>query len=196
MPCEFPLLPFYTVPTNVLIKDAIFHKNAGSNSIARKKRPKANARKTSKISPVKFDHFLNLSCEYLDPNLINDEFLASDGTQLTILQNNIRSLNKNFHLVEETFANCTKLPEILAFSETKLNQNSPIPSLEGYSFERKDSPSVCGGVGVYVSNRINYSIRNDLDLDTDGCEDLWLEIGSSDEIGPLDLKLIYKELKV
>ena len=95
---------------------------------------------------------------------------------MTIFQNNVRSLKKNFHLVKEVFQKCSSLPNILAFTETKLNENSSIPSFPGYSFEHVNSPTQCGGVGVYLSDDLNYSIRNDLSLNLEGCEDLWLEL--------------------
>ena len=132
--------------------------------------------KTTGVKRVKPDHFLEISCDYLDPNLINDDFLKSDSTSLTVFQNNIRSLNKNFHLVEEIFNNCTDLPDVLAFCETRLNENSIAPSLEGYSFECENSPTACGGVGIFVSDSLNYTVRNDLKINVNACEDLWIEI--------------------
>ena len=57
-----------------------------------------------------------------------------------------------------------------------LNDNSATPTLDGYSFEHVNSTTKSGGVGVFLSNRIDYSIRNDLNLHCNGCEDLWIEI--------------------
>ena len=64
----------------------------------------------------------------------------------------------------------------MAFTETRINDDSCIPYLDGYSFEHRDSPSTFGGVGIYVSSLINYSVRNDLHLDVSGCENIWVEI--------------------
>ena len=44
------------------------------------------------------------------------------------------------------------------------------------SFEHINSETKCGGVGMFISNNMDYSIRNDLSLNTTGCEDLWVEI--------------------
>ena len=131
--CELCLFPFSAVETNDLIKNEILHKSA--KNIPKTNKPSEKAKPNEKIKtgarlpkPVKFDHFLEISCDYLDPNLIDDGFLKSNDTELTIFQNNIRSLNKNFDSVkEEIFKNCTKLPDILSFSETKLNENSLVP---------------------------------------------------------------------
>lgn len=117
--------------------------------------------KVKSRSHVKLDHFLDINCDYVDSNQVNEEFFQDDS-KLTIFQNNIRSLNKNFHLVEELFARSKHIPDILAFCETKLHENSLIPPFDGYAFERVDSPTNSGGVGVFLSNRIKYSIRADL----------------------------------
>ena len=89
------------------------------------------------------------------------------------------SLNKNFHKVEEIFLNCSKFPSILAFSETKLNDNSPIPNIEGYNFEYVNSSTSCGGVGIFISNLFTYNVRPDLSLNLNDCEDIWIELKSS-----------------
>ena len=33
-----------------------------------------------------------------------------------------------------------------------------------------------GGVGIFLSDKIEYFIRDDLSLGINGCEDLWVEI--------------------
>ncbi len=131
--------------------------------------------KTNNSKSVYFDPFLDINCSYKCPTEFSDEFLG-DPSSLTIFHNNICSLNKNFHKVEEIFQNCSFLPSILAFSETKLHDLSIIPPLKGYSFIRMDSPSSAGGVGLFVSDTLKYSLRPDLALQVDHCEDLWLEI--------------------
>ena len=64
----------------------------------------------------------------------------------------------------------------MAFTETKINDTSSIPSLNGYIFEHIDSPSSCGGVGMYISNNIKYSVNNQLNLNLPGCDDVWIEV--------------------
>jgi len=51
-----------------------------------------------------------------------------------------------------------------------------IPPLIGYSFERKDSPTASGGVGLYLSDSLQYTIHEDLSLNLPHCEDLWIDI--------------------
>ena len=88
-----------------------------------------------------------------------------------------RSLNKNFDLVDEIFPSCTKLPDILSFTETKLNEYKQASEIPGYKFERSDdSVTKSGGVGVYISNHLDYSLRSDLSMNLGTCEDLWIDI--------------------
>ena len=72
--------------------------------------------------------------------------------------------------------NCSFLPSILALSETKLNDESTVPPLTGYTFTNVNSPTTSGGVGFYVSDTLKYSVRPDLSLNIDACEDLWIEV--------------------
>ena len=68
-------------------------------------------------------------------------------------------------------------PNVIAVSETKLNPNSVSNvNLSNYKFFRNDSPTNAGGVGLYINDAIKCCLRNDLFLNLDNCEDLWLEI--------------------
>ena len=145
--------------------------------------PNADSTKHTIISDsnrIKY-HFLDVNCSYLDPNLVDNSYLKSNDSELVIFSNNIRSLNKNFHKVEEIFINCNKWPDFLAFTETHLNDNSPIPKIDGYKFEGVNSPSKksdIGGVGIYIPTNVHYSIRKDLSLCHKGVEDLWVSINT------------------
>ena len=124
---------------------------------------------------VYFDPFLDVNCSYICPTDVNDDFLDVSSS-FSIFHNNICSLNKNFHKLEEVFLNCSSYPSILALSETKLNDSSSIPILEGYTFIEKNSPTTSGGVGFYVTNNLRYLVRQDLSLNANSCEDLWIEV--------------------
>ena len=162
--CEMAALPF----SNARDQELLEH-----NIINHKKEPKS--------------HFLDLKCVYVEPNKINDDFLALEEPDINIFHNNISSLNANFHKVEDIFHKCQKLPDILAFTETRLNNTISNPDIEGYKFEAVHSPTSTGGVGVYISNKITYSVKKDLALNTDGCEDLWLDIGIKNKEGGDDI---------
>ena len=74
------------------------------------------------------------------------------------------------------FRHCDFLPDIIAFSETRLNSKSKPLELTGYSCENVNSPTCAGGVALLISNKIDYIVRDDLCLNVDDCEDLWIEI--------------------
>jgi len=168
---------YHTV--NVNASDDLIHHNPPTDS--------------SFIDPNKFvtyDKFLDINCDFLNPNDFNDEHLGDKLFDLSIFHNNIRSLSKNFDSLCDIFHNCSSLPDILALSETRLSCNKNIPTLDNYNFECVNSPSAAGGVGAYISDRLTYSVRNDLSLNLSHCEDLWLNITLNDNDSSLSKKCI------
>lgn len=71
-----------------------------------------------------------------------------------------------------------EIPNIIAILETNLSDNNPLNvSIPGYSFLGVNSKTSAGGVGLYVSENINFKRRNDLDLHLlEGLENCWIEI--------------------
>ena len=68
------------------------------------------------------------------------------------------------------------LPDIIAISETKLNENTSTNlHIPGYLFMRTDSKSQAGGVGLYISDQLVFSRRRDFDISQDGIESCWIE---------------------
>ena len=71
----------------------------------------------------------------------------------------------------------------MAITETKLKKNDDEPPIPGYEFERSDTKTDFGGVGIYLSNNLkDYSIRSDLALGAKNCEDIWIDIPSKQAI--------------
>ena len=71
------------------------------------------------------------------------------------------------------------MPEIICLSETNIRvgtKNTFIPSIDGYFFIRSDGTSSMGGAGIFVKNTLEYTVRTDLALKTEKCENVWLEI--------------------
>ena len=82
-------------------------------------------------------------------------------------------------------------PNVIAISETELNPNSVSNvNLSNYKFFQNDSPTNAGGVGLYINDAIKCRSRNDLFLNLDKCEDLWLEIECKDST--IILAVIYR----
>ena len=79
--------------------------------------------------------------------------------------------------MKKYFWSVKKKPDILAFGETRLRSGDEYPQLVGYhELEHVDSPTEVGGVGFYVSEKLNYTVRPDLSLGMDRVEDLWIEL--------------------
>ena len=156
------------------------------------------------VDPNKFvgvDHYLNMKCSYLDPNFLNDTFFGDSKSDFSIYHNNIRSLGKNLHKVRDIFQNCSVLPDILAFTETKLDEGKHVPEFKNYTFENIDSLTSCGGVGLYISNHLKYTLRPDLSLKCKQSEDIWVDIASksnsetANDGGNLIVGVIYRHPK-
>ena len=73
------------------------------------------------------------------------------------------------------------MPDILAFSDTRVNENSPIRPLDGYhNFNFTPTPTGAGGVGFYLKDIFDYDLRPDLKLDLNLCEDIWFKVKNVD----------------
>ena len=44
-----------------------------------------------------------------------------------------------------------------------------------YKFIRNDSITLAGGVGLYIKESLKFTLRKDLSLNLQHCEDLWIE---------------------
>ena len=94
-----------------------------------------------------------------------------------ILHFNVRSLPKNINKLDEFLNDFQRMPDAIAISETKLNSNNVSKiKIPNYNFLRSDSSTNVGGVGLYIKDIIKFSLRNDLKLNLQDCEDLWLEV--------------------
>ena len=89
----------------------------------------------------------------------------------------MRSLSKNISLLEDILLTVKKTPNVIAISETKLNDNSrQNVNIPGYTFLNTNSKTAAGGVGLYVSEDLEFVRRRDLDLCMDGVECCWIEL--------------------
>ena len=80
------------------------------------------------------------------------------------LPKNLTSLNDLILIIKET-------PEIIAISETKLqDENIYNISIPGMFFLNTNSPTRAGGVGLYISQELTFIRRGDLEITVDGIE--------------------------
>ena len=124
------------------------------------------------------DPFTQVFCGYVGQNDVPDVLNTGDPSNFSIFHSNVISLKKNLNLVEEVFEGGTNHPSVIAISETGLleDEESKVVSIKGYNFERNDSLTSKGSVGLYMMDHIGYEFRKDLNLNTNFCEDLWLEL--------------------
>jgi len=94
----------------------------------------------------------------------------------------MRSLSKTLTLLNYILVTCERSPDIIAISETKLNDNylSNI-SIPGYLFVNTNSKTSASGVSLYVAGELNFIRRHDLELPAYGVESCWIEITSKKE---------------
>ena len=170
--------PFYALSNEEFIKEtgAWVHDSASSLLESR------DLFKDIIASPEKTDdHDCNesLVSEFIESNYHSVKqcgrwFSDIRNKGLSILHSNIRSLKKNLTFLNDILMSVKELPHIIAISETKLSDNNPLNlSIPGYSFLGVNSKTSAGGVGLYVSENVNFKRRNDLDLDLlEGLENL------------------------
>ena len=68
-------------------------------------------------------------------------------------------------------------------SETRL-QEQPLINIDifGCSFIHNDSPTNAGGVTMYISTAIQHSILTEVQMDKDGCKNIWIKRKDSNVI--------------
>ena len=106
---------------------------------------------------------LCLSCNNYDLGQFQKAQTSCNNANLSVLHVNIRSITLNFEPLEDMMNDCLK-PDILALSKTRINENTPINEIQidGYTFIAKNSKTLAGGTGMYISKHLNYVERPDL----------------------------------
>ena len=99
------------------------------------------------------------------------------------------------HHLDELTSLCDLFkPDVLAVSETWLNQNTPTDcaNIIGYDFLRRDKPKdLIGaqGVGLYIKHGISYTQRSDLELDGLMCTGVQINLQNRK---PLNIVVLYR----
>lgn len=106
--------------------------------------------------------------------LFND---AAKQSGFSVLHCNTRSLGKTISLLHDILQTIKSLPDIIAISETKINENTCANlNIPGYVFINTNSTTQAGGVGLYLSTELEFTRRHDLDTSYDGIESRWVEL--------------------
>ena len=106
-----------------------------------------------------FFNGINLDCKYYTDTQLTHKITYQKG--FSIIHFNCRSLNANFSKLEDCLHSIGHNFDVIAVSETWLDNESTLHKLEGYEFchqPRKNKNG--GGVGLYISNRLNFKIVN------------------------------------
>jgi len=104
----------------------------------------------------------------------------SSNKSFSCIHFNIRSLSKHFDQFNANLSNIERNIDVLAISETKLNNNSVSNiSLPNYDFFNDNSDTMAGGVALYVAKHLRSHQRLDLRLNTPQTESCWIEFEES-----------------
>ena len=119
-------------------------------NLLEKSKKKISLKEKSKIAKstnsVYCHKFFDIQCSYLCPSDLNHAFLAGENSEFVVFHNNVRSLcdgnNTTIGKIKDIFQNCSgQLPDLLAFSDTQVNDRSPVPSFDGFhEFEFTPTP--------------------------------------------------------
>ena len=106
---------------------------------------------------------------------------------------NVRSLPNNLVLLEDFLYSLDKRPEILAITETRLNENSVCNvDLSNYGFYHTDSPTLAGGAAIYITKTLNSIPRPDIKFNMQLVESCWVEIDPGNGKAPILIGSIYR----
>ena len=120
---------------------------------------------------------------YLAPENINLHFDSTFNStkDLVAVHVNMRSLIKNIDNLTELILRIPYKPDIIAISETKLNNTSILKSaeLQGYSLLYQNSLSRAGGVAIYIKIGIKFLKRPELCTTDNIHEIIFIELVNS-----------------
>ena len=96
---------------------------------------------------------------------------------LFLLHLNIRSLQKNYHKLCELIDQLPTRPHLFGLLETKIKHQPLLDfSFPNCNFIHAASPTNAGGVGLYISDSLNYEILGTNSIHTFGSESLLIKL--------------------
>ena len=175
--CYSELFPFQTLDDKQLLNEMRsddklnFDINHTNNSLFPAKCLQVDNKMKSLI--IDLDTGLDDSkyCSQTEAHIINK------NCKFFLLCMNIRSLNANFHQLNELLTNYDILADIIAMSETKPKLSQVYNAkLSGYHFYHKGTTTSRGGVGLFIKESLLISICKEFDLNIPNCEDMWIQL--------------------
>ena len=135
-----------------------------------------------RFDELDYDNMFELpSSKYYSLTDFND---ISNRTKprISLVHFNLRSLSKNLDQLNEFLSVLDTTPDIIAISETKLNNNTvsniEIPS---YEFIQDNSITNAGGTALYFSKGLNALHRPDIKFTMQQVESCWIELQLSSD---------------
>ena len=128
-------------------------------------------------------------CQYLNPSCLP---IHCNNNKLILLHLKMRSRQTNYDDLHAFLFDLPRKPHIFSTSETKI-KDKPFTSisLPGYIFLRKNSVSSAGGVGVYISDLLQF---NEITFKATfpGCESLLINLNSSSNESSYVIDAVYR----
>ena len=175
-------LPFHNLDNDEFLKASGASLYRSADNLSHKQLIKQDLYKDIIESPDEDDPLKCRQDNYIESKYLtikqtgNNFYDATNQNGFSILHCNTRNLGKNLYLLHDILTSVKSLPDITAISETKLNNNTSANLyIPGYLFISTDSKSQAGGVGLYISDQLEFS-RRDFDISHDGIESCWIEI--------------------
>ena len=114
-------------------------------------------------------------CDYEDYG----DAIPVDQNELVIMQLNVCGLYSKIDQIKSLLNVITsnRKPDILMLCETWQSKNSPVPKLLGYEYVYKArTQKQGGGVGIFISDKLRYKQRPNLEIETDTIEHCIVEL--------------------
>jgi len=121
-----------------------------------------------------------INCKYIKVSELNTLISNKKTQDISFMHFNTRSLIKNLPSIKDLIYECLdNYPDVICITETKLNEKSDLSSIQipDYTFIHNNSKTAAGGSGIYINDRLSYTLRNDLNINISGeCEASFVEV--------------------
>ena len=120
----------------------------------------------------------SFASKYITEDKLNDFFNFKDTSAINLMHVNCRSLKKNFSSLNNLIYSLSGIISALAVTETWLTESlQDVYNIPGYNFiSIPRIGKTGGGVGLYLKNSFDYTLRSDLCRTCEYIECLFVEI--------------------